>query len=375
MKNIIKNLIKLTLILNLVLVGTNAVFAYSINLTSNISPAITNNTIHFNVSQKTVKNISSLPTIDSASAINITGTTATLVGTISTNGATVNAYYQNQNGTTLSGSTMQNLIGNSIPLNPYPLTGLTPNTAYTYTLVITDGPHIKTQQITFTTLSIQVIQTCNGCGGGYLPPYVTTVSSSSITSGTATLNGTVNPNYQATTAWFEYSTSSNFANYSETAHINEGSGSSVLALNQNIYGLSAHTTYYFRLVAQNSHVTKKDTSYKSFTTLNTPVIVPPAPPVIHNNTNQISEDNTNETVDSTTIDQNRSIYPDNNLNTTDNNLAANSIFGINFFPSTLFGWALLVVMILCLAIISRKIYINHLARNNVSAKNIDNLPM
>lgn len=96
-----------------------------------------------------------------------------------------------------------------------------------------------------------------GGGGSYYSPSVTTQNASNITINSATLNASINPNGYATTAWFEYSTSSTLAMASETTHIDQGTGSTASALMQDITGLSGNTTYYFRAVANNTYGTTK----------------------------------------------------------------------------------------------------------------------
>ena len=103
-------------------------------------------------------------------------------------------------------------------------------------------------------------------GGGYIStPAVSTISATSVSQNGATLNGTVDPNNHATTAWFEYGTSSGLTTANETTHLTKGSGNTAVNLNQNISGLLPNTTYYFRAVANNTYGTKKGTIL-SFTT-------------------------------------------------------------------------------------------------------------
>jgi len=96
------------------------------------------------------------------------------------------------------------------------------------------------------------------------PPTVTTTAATGITSGSATLNGSVNPNGIATTVYFQWGTSAAYGN--TVAYQSVGSGTSSLSVNANLTAmLSPSTTYHFRVVASNS----KGTSYgsdKTFTT-------------------------------------------------------------------------------------------------------------
>jgi len=81
-------------------------------------------------------------------------------------------------------------------------------------------------------------------------PVLATMAASSVTSASATLNGLVNPDGAATTACFEYGTSTNYG--ADTAGMNLGTGVNSLAVNSSISGLLPGTTYHFHLVATNA---------------------------------------------------------------------------------------------------------------------------
>ena len=67
---------------------------------------------------------------------------------------------------------------------------------------------------------------------------------------TATATGTVNPNGQATTWYVEYGTSTSYG--SKTANVSAGSGTANTAVSASLTGLTAGTTYHYRVVATNS---------------------------------------------------------------------------------------------------------------------------
>jgi hypothetical protein len=96
------------------------------------------------------------------------------------------------------------------------------------------------------------------------PPRVTTDAATAVGSTGATLNGTVNPNGNATTYYFEYGPTKTYG--TKTAVVNAGSGNAKQPVSQPVGGLTASTTYHFRLVATNpaGTTTGKD---KAFTTL------------------------------------------------------------------------------------------------------------
>ena len=82
-------------------------------------------------------------------------------------------------------------------------------------------------------------------------PVVTPASATSLTPASATLNGSVLPNYQATLAWCRYGTTTNYGTTTGTTNIN-ASNSSPVAINFPISGLPPATLYHFQLVATNS---------------------------------------------------------------------------------------------------------------------------
>jgi len=88
-------------------------------------------------------------------------------------------------------------------------------------------------------------------------PTVTTGSTSNVTATSATLTGTVNANGQSTTAWFEYGTVK--GTYGSKSSTKTVTGSNDTTVSITITGLTAETTYYYRVAAQNN----SGTSYGS----------------------------------------------------------------------------------------------------------------
>ncbi|MFC1882956.1 S8 family serine peptidase, partial [Thermodesulfobacteriota bacterium] len=91
-----------------------------------------------------------------------------------------------------------------------------------------------------------------GYGRLNLPPVlkVTTGLASSVTTNSAALNGTINPNGISTTYYFEYGTTISYG--SKTIETTAGSGTNDVTVSADLTGLSDDTTYHFRLVAENS---------------------------------------------------------------------------------------------------------------------------
>ena len=115
----------------------------------------------------------------------------------------------------------------------------------------------------FTATSINaLIQMSGGLGGTdhnptlsaftleVLAPAVTTLAASSFTATNATLNGTVNPNGDAATAYFQYGLTTNYGSFSAT--ITLAATNVDLAVFSPISGLAPGTTYHYQLVGSNS---------------------------------------------------------------------------------------------------------------------------
>jgi phosphodiesterase/alkaline phosphatase D-like protein len=102
-------------------------------------------------------------------------------------------------------------------------------------------------------------------------PVAVTNAATDVGSTSATLNGSVNPDGDSTTYWFEYSSDSLFGTilgsttHTETA----GAGTSPLNVSASVSNLSNGTQYYYRLVATNSYGTDRGDAV-SFTTVPAP---------------------------------------------------------------------------------------------------------
>lgn len=94
-----------------------------------------------------------------------------------------------------------------------------------------------------------------GGTGTQAAPIVTTNVPGQVAGTSVVLAGTVNPNSNNTTAWFEYGTSNTFGY--RTASQSAGSGSAQVNMFATLSDLNPHTTYYYRLVAQSSYGTQQ----------------------------------------------------------------------------------------------------------------------
>ena len=185
------------------------------------------------------------PTVTTNDASNIGQTTATLNGAITPGNETITAQGFEWKATTGGTYTAVNVTGTTLS---YDLTGLTPNTGYTFRAFATtaSGTTYGAEK-TFTTQPTSVT-----------PPTVTTNDATSITQTTATLNGVVSAGDEAITAQgFEWKTTQG-GTY--TAVNATGATMSYI-----LTGLTANTGYTFRAFA----TTASGTTYgaeKTFTT-------------------------------------------------------------------------------------------------------------
>src|SRR5947207_1327110 len=104
------------------------------------------------------------------------------------------------------------------------------------------------------------------------PPVVITNAASLIASFSATLNGSVDPHGLPTTVYFQYGTTTS---YGLTTAPQSKTGNTYQNVTANISGLTASTTYHFRMVATNSAGTMYG-SDRTFTTLSAtgpPVVI------------------------------------------------------------------------------------------------------
>jgi hypothetical protein len=89
------------------------------------------------------------------------------------------------------------------------------------------------------------------CGGGTLPPAVTTAAATYVQERQALLRASVTPNTgSSSTAYFEWGTSPSFG--STTPLRNTGDGYRSASLGETLTGLACNTTYYFRVTAANA---------------------------------------------------------------------------------------------------------------------------
>jgi hypothetical protein len=200
------------------------------------------------------------PTVTTGSASNITDTSATLNGTVNPNGASTSYHFEygpdTNYGTNVPVPDGSAGSGTTAVAESANIAGLSASTLYHFRLVATNsGGTTVGADNTFTTSP-----------PAQQPPVVVTGSASNITTDSATLNGTVNPNGGATSYHFEYGTDTNYGTSVPVPDGDAGSGTIAVAESANVTGLSPSTVYHFRLVASNSGGTTNGND-ATFTTL------------------------------------------------------------------------------------------------------------
>src|SRR5947209_4307691 len=177
------------------------------------------------------------PVASTGNATAITPTSATINGTINPEGQSTTYYFEY--GTTTSYGTQTAMAGAGSGTADVKVStaieSLTPNTTYHYRVVASNASG--------TTLGADVsFKTPKPPA-----PVVVTRHATNVTQTSATLNGTVNPEGQATSYVFQYGTSSAYG--AETPTASAGSGTKTIVVSATLGTLAPNTTYHYRLVA------------------------------------------------------------------------------------------------------------------------------
>jgi hypothetical protein len=210
-----------------------------------------------------------IPLVVSQTPTKITQTGSQLNGTVNPQGVAVSTC-QFQYGTTTKYGQTANCAqtvgaGTSAVAVSAAATGLTANTTYHYRLRAANANGAgATPDGTFQTLPN--------------PPTVVTGTATSATQTGVTLNATVNPNSgNVTTCQFQYGTTTTYGKTAACAQT-VGAGTTAVSVSAAITGLTANTTYHYRIIATNAG----GTGTGADGTLATPPVVTPATPPVTN---------------------------------------------------------------------------------------------
>jgi hypothetical protein len=201
------------------------------------------------------------PVAVTGSATSVTQNTATLSGTVDPGGDPTMYHFEYGTTDAYGLQTGEQSAGDGNTPQPVQasLASLTGNTTYHYRLVATNASGIsRGSDRTFTTAPNPI------------PPVISNQRARGIGVDSAQLTGTVDPNSTATTIRFEYGTTTRYGFM--TPEQSAGAGSSATAVSAPITGLSARTTYHWRMVATNAAGTVRGRD-RRFTTARLPTSI------------------------------------------------------------------------------------------------------
>jgi hypothetical protein len=232
------------------------------------------------------------PTADTGGASSVGAQAATLGGSINTGGQPVS--YSFAYGTSpdaLSPSTSPAHLGPGVGSEPVSasVSGLTPTTTYYYQLVVEAGGQTYQGQVQSLTTTASSSSSQQGSGSqgsgqggtsptptptptpGQQPPSAVTGAASAITSSSATISGSVDPNGTQTSYLVEYGTSTAYGHSSLRG--SAGAGNSSVSISATLSGLRPRTLYHYHVVATSA----AGTAVGADRTFKTPKAPPPPP--------------------------------------------------------------------------------------------------
>jgi hypothetical protein len=201
--------------------------------------------------------VAASPTVMTGPITSVATTRATANGTVNPNGQATKWYfdfgtttsYGRKTATTSAGSGMANVHVSAS------LAGLAPGTTYHYRLVASNAAGTRRgADGIFTTLAA---------------PVVATGSVLSLTSTSATLSGTVDPNGRPTTWYVDYGTSTKYG--SRTAPRSAGSGTRATSVSTHVSKLNPGRLYHYRVVATSDAGTSRGAD-RTFSTGGPPLV-------------------------------------------------------------------------------------------------------
>lgn len=186
----------------------------------------------------------------------------TLNGTINANESTVNGFFDYG---------LTTAYGTTVASTPATVTGLsvTPISA-NIDMPVSTTYHYRARGVTSTGVTVYGPDMTITSTGSDIPE-ATSLAATNIAAYTATLNGTVNAQCDATTVTFEYGETTLYG-FVATATESPLGGSTDVAVSADVSGLLLNTTYHFRVVAVNTNGTTYGSDL-SFTTGAAPPLV------------------------------------------------------------------------------------------------------
>ena len=178
------------------------------------------------------------PVVATSAATGVTPTSATLNGSVDPNGRATTWYFEYGTSTSYGTKTAVKDAGSggSAVGVSAALANLARGRTYHFRLVATsDAGTSRSADRTFATFGA---------------PAVTTDAASSVTPTSARLNGTITPNGQSTSWYFDYGTTTSYG--TRTPVRGAGSGTGATRVNTSVTRLRTGVTYHYRLVATNA---------------------------------------------------------------------------------------------------------------------------
>jgi hypothetical protein len=181
------------------------------------------------------------PTVTISAVTGLSGSAATLNGSVNPNGADTSWYFEFGTSTSYGTKTpAKNIPAGTHSVNvSAPLAGLSAGTTYHFRLVASNSAGtVDSGDQTFST-----------AGAASAAPAVVTSAATAVSGSSATLHGSVTANSSTTSWYFEYGTSTNYG--TKTAIKSIPAGTRATNVSAAVNGLSGGTTYHFRLAASN----------------------------------------------------------------------------------------------------------------------------
>ncbi len=198
------------------------------------------------------------PTAITGSVTAITPTSATAGGTVNPGGQATTWHFEYGTSTSY-GSTTATVSAGSGTANASvsrTISGLAAGTTYHYRLVATNAAGTS--------------QGADGIFTTTAAPGAVTGGTTGITSTSATLEGSVDPNSSPTTWFFDYGTSTSYG--SKTAAKSAGAGATPVSVSAPVSGLTRGKVYHYRLVATSDAGTTRGAD-RTFSTQSAPTVV------------------------------------------------------------------------------------------------------
>jgi hypothetical protein len=183
------------------------------------------------------------PLVETKAATGITKSEATLNGVVDPNGAETKYHFEYGTSTSYGASTPEVYVGSGTTSveELQKVASLLADDGYDFRIVATNkNGTTDGANETFKTTGTKV-------------PLAETVGASAVTETGATLNGVVNPDGVETKYSFQYGTTISYGK--ETAAVSAGAGTANLNESKAVTGLTAKTTYHYRVVATNANGT------------------------------------------------------------------------------------------------------------------------